>query len=232
MEKRHVDEELEAIKTDLLKMAIMVEEAIHLSIQALTQQDARMASQVIAHDQQVDEMENIIEERIIDALALYQPFAGDLRFMTTAMHINTELERIADLTVNISQRVLELSEQPLLKPLIDIPKLAGQAKFMVRAAIDSFVKHDEKMALDVILSDKQANQLRTLVIQELIYDYMVKDTSTVTRAVPLLLLTRDLERICDHAAAIAEDVIYMVQARVVKHKRDVLDMKSDDLRER
>lgn len=225
---RHLDEELEAIKTDLLKMAIMVEEAIHLSIQALTQQDARMASQVITNDQRIDEMENTIEERIIDALALYQPCAGDLRFMTTAMHINTELERIADLTVNISQRVLELSEQPLLKPLIDIPKLAAQAKHMVRATIDSFVKHDEKIALEVILSDKEANQLRTLVVQELIYDFMVKDSRTVTRAVPLLLLTRDLERICDHAAAIAEDVIYMVQARVVKHKRQGLNIGNKD----
>ncbi|MBZ0167673.1 MAG: phosphate signaling complex protein PhoU [Candidatus Omnitrophica bacterium] len=226
---RHLDEELEAIKTDLLKMAVMVEEAIHLSIQALIKQDARMASRIIAQDKEIDEMENRIEERIIDALALFQPFAGDLRFMTTAMHINTELERIADLTVNISQRVLELSDQPILKPLIDIPRLGAQAKFMVRSAIDSFVKHDEKMALDVIMADKTANQLRTLVIQELIYDYMVKDSATVTRAVPLLLLTRDLERICDHAAAIAEDVIYMVQARMVKHKRDVFDVNSEEL---
>lgn len=220
--ERHLDEEMEIVKNDLLKMGIMVEEAIHNSIEALKKQDARLASRIIAGDEQIDAMDNQIEEKIIDLLALFQPFAGDLRFLTTAMHINSELERIADLTVNISQRVLELSEQPMLKPLIDIPKLAARAKYMVRESIDSFIAHDEKRALDVILSDKDANQLRTLVIQELIHDYMVKDTSTVTRAVPLMLLTRDLERICDHATAIAEDVIYMVQAKMVKHHRDDL----------
>ncbi len=217
--ERHLDEEMEIVKNDLLKMGIMVEEAIQNSIEALKKQDARLASKVISDDERIDEMDNQIEEKIIDLLALFQPFAGDLRFLTTAMHINSELERIADLTVNISQRVLELSEQPMLKPLIDIPKLAARAKHMVRESIDSFIKHDEKQALDVILSDKESNQLRTMVIQELIYDYMVKDASTVTRAVPLLLLTRDLERICDHATAIAEDVIYMVQAKMVKHHR-------------
>ena len=148
--------------------------------------------------------------------------AGDLRFITTGMHINTELERIADLTVNISQRVLDIADQELLKPMIDIPKLADQAKQMVKNAIDAFVKKDEALAKEVILSDKESNNLRTLVIKELINDYMVKDGKTVPRAVPLLLITRDLERICDHAASIAEDVIYMIQARIVRHHRERL----------
>jgi phosphate transport system protein len=220
--ERHLDEELKKLNTDLLTMAAKVEGAIHLSIEALKKREKELAQKVIDDDRIVDEMEIKIEEEIIDLLALFQPMAGDLRFITTGMHINSELERIADLTVNISQRVLDIADQEHLKPLIDIPKLATQAKTMVKKAIDAFVKKDEAMAKDVILSDKESNNLRTSVIRELINDYMVKDGSTVPRAVPLLLITRDLERICDHAASIAEDVIYMIEAKIVKHHRERL----------
>lgn len=221
--KRHLDEELKNLKTNLLKMAAMVETAIHLSIEALKDRNKDLATQVIEDDVHIDEMEIRIEEAIIDLLALFQPMAKDLRFITTAMHINTELERIADLTVNISQRVLDVASQPLLKPLIDIPKLSTQAKYMVKDAIDAFVNMDEEKAKGVIFADKESNNLRTSVIRELINDYMVKDGTTAPRAVPLLLITRDLERICDHAAAIAEDVIYMIQAKVVRHHRERLE---------
>jgi phosphate transport system protein len=220
--ERHLDEELKKLNTDLLTMAAKVEGAIHQSIEALKKRDAELAEQVIVDDKVIDEMEISIEEQIIELLALFQPMAGDLRFITTGMHINSELERIADLTVNISQRILDIAGQEHLKPLVDIPKLGDQAKMMVKSAIDAFVKKDEAMAKNVILSDKESNNLRTSVIKELINDYMVKDGSTVPRAVPLLLITRDLERICDHAASIAEDVIYMIQAKVVKHHRERL----------
>ncbi len=220
--ERHLDEELSKLKTNLLKMATLVEEAIHKSIDALKKRDKDLANKVIEEDQRIDELEIEIEEEIIELLALFQPMAIDLRFITTGMHINAELERIADLTVNISQRVLEVADQPLLKPLIDIPKLASQAKTMVHNSIDSFVKRDEDMAKKVILSDNESNKLRTLIIKELINDYMVKDGTTAPRAVPLLLVARDLERICDHASAIAEDVIYMIQAKMVKHHRERL----------
>jgi phosphate transport system protein len=220
--ERHFDEELTRLNTDILTMATKVEKAIHRSIEALKKRDKDVAQKVIEDDEDIDEMEIKIEEEIIDLLALFQPMASDLRFITTGMHINAELERIADLTVNISQRVLDLAGQEHLKPLIDIPKLADQAKKMVKDAIDAFVNKDEALAKKVILSDKESNNLRTLVIKELINDYMVKDGSTVSRAVPLLLITRDLERICDHAASIAEDVIYMIQAKIVKHHRERL----------
>lgn len=220
--ERHLDEELKKLNTDLLTMAAKVESAIHLSIEALKKRDKEVAKRVIADDKGIDEMEIKIEEEIIDLLALFQPMAGDLRFITTGMHINSGLERIADLAVNISQRVLDIADKEHLKPLIDIPRLADQAKVMVKNAIDAFVKKDEILAKNVILSDKESNNLRTSVIKELINDYMVKDGSTVPRAVPLLLITRDLERICDHAASIAEDVIYMIQAKVVKHHRERL----------
>lgn len=220
--ERHLDEELKNLNTDLLMMAAMVEKAIHQSIEALKKREKDIAQKVIEDDKEIDEMEIKIEEEIIDLLALFQPMAGDLRFITTGMHINSDLERIADLTVNISQRVLDIADQEHLKPLINIAKLADQAKFMVKNAIDAFVRKDEAMAKEVIFSDKESNNLRTLISKELINDYMVKDGSTVPRAVPLLLIARDLERICDHAASIAEDVIYMVQAKIIKHHRERL----------
>ena len=221
--ERHLDEELSKLNTNLLKMATLVEEAIYKSIDALKRQDKDLAEQVIAHDERIDELEIEIEEAIIDLLALFQPMAIDLRFITTGMHINAELERIADLTVNISQRVLDVADDPILRPLTDISKLAEKARAMVHSSIDAFVKKDEDTAKQIILSDKDSNKLRNAIIKELINDYMVKDGTTVPRAVPLLLVARDLERICDHASAIAEDVIYMVQAKMVKHHRERLE---------
>jgi len=143
--------------------------------------------------------------------------AVDLRFITMSMKISTDLERIADLAVDIAQRVLDLTGKPLLKPLIDIPKLTSLAQQMVKGALDSFVNKDADLAGKVILLDSEADKLRNLVQKELVEDYMGRDSSTAPRAVPLLLIARHLERICDHATNIAEDVIYMVKADVVKH---------------
>lgn len=215
--QRHLDQELRFLNTDLLKMAALVETSIRGSIEALKTKDKALAESVIIADKRIDELENIIEERCIDLFALFQPVASDLRFIATAMHINPELERIADLTVNISQRAIELADQPTLKPLVDIPKLADVAIAMVKGAIDAFVDRDEKLAQEIIFQDKQANDLRSVIIKEIVYDYMVKDGTCSPRAVPLLLVARDLERICDHASSIAEDIIYMVKAEFVKH---------------
>ncbi len=179
--------------------------------------------EVIDADDKIDELELAIDEKCIDLIARHQPMAGDLRFIATGMKINAELERIADLAVDISQRVLELVDKPVLKPLIDIPKLSIIAQNMVRDAIDAFVKKDVELAKKVVFSDSEADKLRNLVQGELINDYMEKDPSTAPRAVPLLLIARHLERICDHATNIAEDVIYMVEAKVVKHHPEELD---------
>lgn len=221
--ERHVDEELTELRREVLKMGVLAQEAIYKSIEALKNRDKAQAQEVIDADTKIDELELTIDERCIDLIARYQPLASDLRFITTGMKINSELERIADLAVDISQRVLELADKPLLKPLIDIPKLSAIAQNMVREAIDSFVKRDMGLARKVVLSDSEADKLRNLVQDELINDYLSRDPSSASRAVPLILIARHLERICDHTTNIAEDVIYMVGAKVVKHHPEKLN---------
>ena len=223
--ERHFDEDLKKLNSELLKMATLTEESILKSTEALKNKDVKLAQNVIEEDKEIDRKEIEIEESAIELLALHQPVAGDLRFITTGMKINAELERIADLAVNVSQRVIEMGDQPHLKPLIDIPKLSDLARKMVKEAIDAFVNHDEERAKKVVLSDSEADKLRNVIHKELINDYMVKDGSTAPRVVPLLLISRHLERICDHATYIAEDVIYMVQAKVIRHQRETLKEK-------
>jgi phosphate transport system protein len=220
--ERHFDEELKTLHQDILKMGVMVQEAIYRSIEALKNRDKLQAEGVIEDDDKIDKLELEIDEKCIDLIARHQPMAGDLRFITNSMKINAELERIADLAVDVSQRVLELVDKPILKPLIDIPKLSIVAQNMVRDAIDAFVKKDVALAKKVMLSDSEADKLRNLVQKELINDYMAKDPGAAPRAVPLLLIARHLERICDHTTNIAEDVIYMVEGKVVKHHREEL----------
>lgn len=219
----HFDEELKKLNTDLLKMATLTETAIDNAINALKNQDKEMAQKIIDEDVNIDELENKIEKRSINLLALRQPMAKDLRFITTGMKINGDLERIADLTVNIAQRTLDISDKPLIKPLEDIPVLGDVAKKMLKNAIDSFVNHDQDLAKTVILEDPKADELRNSVYEELTNDYIAKDGKCADRAIPLILIARDLERICDLACAIAEEIIYMIQAKVVKHHLEKLD---------
>lgn len=220
--ERHLDQELKELNIDILKMGAYAEEAIFKSVEALKNRDNEMAKSVIENDNNIDKLELAVDEKCIDLIARYQPMAKDLRLITTGMKINAELERIADIAVDIAQRTLEIADKPLLKPLVDIPKLTAIAQNMVKTAIDSFVKGDIELAKKVLLSDPQADQLRNRIQKELVEDYMMKDASTAPRAVQLLLITRFLERICDHTTNIAEDVIYMVQAEVVKHHPEKL----------
>jgi phosphate transport system protein len=220
---RHFDDELKELHKEILKMGVMTQEEIFKSIDSLKNRDKSQAQAVITSDQKIDQLELDIDEKCIDLIARYQPMAGDLRFIATAMKINADLERIADLAVDISQRVLEIIDKPILKPLIDIPKLSEIAQKMVKDSIDAFVNRDAELARKVVRSDSQADSLRNKVSDELINDYMARDAKTVDRAVPLLLIARYLERICDHATNIAEDVIYMVEAKVVKHHPEEMD---------
>ncbi len=220
--KRHFDEELKELHKEILKMGVMTQEGIYKSIESLKNRDKAQAQEVITSDEKIDELELAIDEKCIDLIARYQPMASDLRFIATAMKINADLERIADLAVDICQRALAIIDKPILKPLIDIPKLSEVAQKMVKDAIDAFVNRDPELARSVVRSDPQADSLRNKVQDELINDYMARDSKTVDRAVPLLLIARHLERICDHATNIAEDVIYMVEAKVVKHHPEEL----------
>ena len=220
--KRHFDEELVELQKDLIKMAEMAQEAIRKSIEALKNSDEAVAKKIISADDIIDQLELSVDERCIDLIARHQPMAGDLRFVTMAMKANGEIERIADLAVDIAQRVLEISGKPLLKPLIDIPKLSTIAQRMVKDAISAFVNKDIELAKSVVLADSEADTLKNAVQKELVNDFMSKDASTASRAVPLLLIARHLERICDHATNIAEDVVYMVAGKVVRHHPEEL----------
>jgi phosphate transport system protein len=219
---KHFEKELEDLNNDILKMGVFAEEAIYKVIKSLKNRDKNMAQEVISNDKLIDELELIVDEKCLDLIARHQPMAKDLRFITTGMKINAELERISDIAVDIAQRTLEVVDKPLLKPLVDIPKLAAVAQNMIKMSIDAFVKGDIALAKKVLLSDSEADQLRNAIQKELVDEYMVKDGNTASRAVQLLLIARFLERICDHTTNIAEDVIYMVQAEVVRHHPEKL----------
>jgi phosphate transport system protein len=214
---KHFHEGLEDLNNDLLKMGTLAEEAVANAVLALKNRDVALAQEVIDADVKVDELELIIDDRCLDLIACQQPMAVDLRFITTGMRLNGELERIADIAVDIAERVIVLADKPLVKPLVDIPRLTAVAQNMVRMAIDSFIHRDIEIAKKVLFLDPEADALRDSIHKELVEVYMVKDPASAPRAVQMLLIARYLERVCDHATYIAEDVIYMVKAEVVKH---------------
>ena len=200
-------------------MAGLVERAISNAIEALVKRDMPLAEKTIREDAQINEMEIRIDERCLNLLALHQPMAGDLRFITSAMRINIELERIGDLAVNIAERAVSLNQEPQLKPYIDIPHMAEITKKMVKDVLDAFVNRDAALARSVCERDDQVDALNDQVFRELL-TYMMADTKTITRAVHLIIVSRCLERIADHATNIAEGVIFMTKALVIKHHAD------------
>ncbi|MBD3272281.1 MAG: phosphate signaling complex protein PhoU [Elusimicrobia bacterium] len=226
--QRHFDDELTKLKTDLLHMASLTEKAIFNAVESLVKHDIVLAKKVIQEDELIDELELAIDERVIDLLALRQPMAVDLRFITTGMKINMELERIADLAENICNCVLELPERLMQEPVEDIKQLGSIARSMVKKAIDSFIQKDESMAKEVILMDPQADNLRNKVNKNLVCDYIAKNGKIAVKAVPMILVARHLERICDHATYIAQDIIYMINAKVVRHHPEILEEKDSD----
>ena len=179
--QRHFDQELEELKKELLRMGSLAEAAINEAVEALRSLDGKRAQTVINNDSVVDALENTIDEKCLDLLALQQPMAVDLRFVTMVMQISTDIERIADLAVDIAQRVLELVDKPLLKPLVDIPSLSTVAQKMVKEVLTAFVNKDTALAQQVIACDAQADELRNKIARELIEDYMMKDSLTAPR---------------------------------------------------
>jgi len=216
MTQRHFDEELAELKAKLVRMAGLAEDQIDKALAALLNRDSAQARQVIERDHQVNALDVEIDEECIRLLALHQPAARDLRLVTTAMKISTELERISDLAENICERTIELNEEPQLKPYIDIPRMGNSARMMVKESIDAFVKDDAALARKVLTDDDLVDDLMEQVFRELL-SYMIEDTQTISRAIRLSFIAKYLERVADHATNIAELVVYLVEGKIIRH---------------
>ena len=215
---RHFEEELTRLKERILKMGALVEAQIAASIKALVERDVPLARQTIQNDHLVNAMDVEIDEECIRLLALYQPAARDLRFITTAMKITTDLERMSDLSEDICERAIELAEEPLLKPYIDIPRMAEAAQKMVRETLDAFVNHDAPLARKVCAEDRFIDDLTQQIFRELL-SYMAEDPATISRAIRISFIAKYIERIGDHATNIAEMVVYLVEGKIIRHTK-------------
>ena len=216
MERHHFEAELQNLRNQLLTMGGLVEERVHRAVHALVHRGEEDAQRIIATDKEVNDLQMDIDNRCLRLLATQTPLAVDLRLITSAMKINADLERIGDQAVNIAESVLVLIPQPPLKPLIDIPRMAAIAEKMIRDALDGFVKNDAALARDVLRRDDEVDELKDQVFRELL-TYMMADPGTIQRALSLILISRNLERIADHATNIAEDVIFIAEAKDVRH---------------
>ena len=214
------DKELNDLKENLLLVGGLVEKAINNAITALGERNSELAATVIADDDTIDNREVKIDELCLKILALRQPAARDLRFITTAIKVNYDLERIGDMAVNICERVQELNAEPQLKPYIVLPKMADTVQYMLKQSLNAFVQENPDLAWQVIKHDEKVDQLLDQIFHELL-DYMVGDFNTVSRATRLLFISKYLERIADHAVNIAELVIFMVQGKIVRHLKVV-----------
>jgi phosphate transport system protein len=214
--QRHFHEELETLKQTLLAMGGLVEDQIRRVVRSLVERDSDLAQEVIERDREVNTYDVEVDEKCVELLALHQPTAGDLRFITTAMKIVTDLERIGDQAVNIAQRVVELNREPQLKPYIDLPRMADQSQRMVKESLDAFVARDTELARQVCAEDDSVDAFKEQIFRELL-TFMMEDPKTIPRAIRLILISRFLERVADHATNIAEMVIYMVESKMVRH---------------
>ncbi|OIN96039.1 phosphate transport system regulatory protein PhoU [Candidatus Desantisbacteria bacterium CG1_02_38_46] len=214
--ERHFDEELKNLKEKLLYMAGLAETMISDSVKALVEQKEDIIDQVYKNEDEINLLQVEIDDRTIKMIALHQPAAVDLRFLVTAIKINSELERMGDQAINICQAAKELLKQPLLKPLIDIPRMAEIAGQMVKDSLDAFVQQEPELAKSVCVRDDEVDDLKDQVFRELL-TYMMSDPGTIQRAMDLILISRHLERIADHATNIGEEVIFMVQGKDIRH---------------
>ena len=216
---RHFDREIEHLKELLLRMGAMVEDSINESIRALLERDSAIAESVIAADDAIDEMELEIDQHTIELIAKMQPAAIDLRFVATAMKITPELERIADLAVDVCERAIELNREPPLNPLIDIPRLARSSQDMVRQALDASVRRDPVLAREVIARDDEVDRITEQSFRELL-TYMLEDSRNISRAIRLTFIGKYFERIADSATNICEMVVYLAEGKVIKHSNE------------
>lgn len=212
-------EQLDLLSEKILRLAGLAEEAIGNSVRALVERDSELARSVVKRDSEIDALELEIDELCVEILALQQPMASDFRFITTAMKITPDLERIADHAVNISERALELNEEPVLTALVDIPFMAQRAQEMVRGVLDAFVRRDAAAAWAVIRMDDELDR-RMETIFHVLLAQMLEDPRAIRRALRLTFVAKYFERIGDQATNIAEQVVYMTEARVVKHRSE------------
>ena len=217
---RHFDQELEQLKVMLLEMASLVEAAITNSVNSVVQKDRPLAEEVLAKEAGINRMEVEIDDLAIKLLALQQPMAVDLRLIAAVLKINTDLERMGDLAVNIAECAIDLIQEPVIKPMIDIPHIAALVQSMVQKALDSFVNKDPELAKSVLASDDAVDNLRTASFHALI-SFMERTKKNIPQAVNLLSVIRNLERVADHATNIAEDVIFYVKGIDVRHHAEV-----------
>jgi phosphate transport system protein len=213
---RHFQEELEALQGRLLEMGGLAEERVRAAVQGLATRETPIIDKVLRGDEPINRLHIEVDERCFRLLALHQPMATDLRAIVAAVKINTDLERVGDLAVNIAEAAQRYIGHAPVKKLIDIPKMADIAQSMLRDALDAYVKRDTALAQHVLNEDDQLDGLKTQVFRELL-TYMLQDPSTVEPSLDLILVSRHLERIGDHATNIAEDVIFMVSALDVRH---------------
>lgn len=212
------DKELKTLKDKILEMGEMVQEAVAASIRSLVERDSDLARQVIENDRKVNELEVQIDGICLSLIALRQPAGGDLRFIATGLKVNVDLERIGDLAVNISERALDLNKEPQLKPYIDIPRMDEDVRWMIRGALDAYVKKDEAIAMEVIQRDEEVDQLNNQIAREL-FTYMVEDAKKISSAMKIMMVSKYLERAADHAVNVAEQAIFMMKGTVVRHQK-------------
>ena len=213
---RHFQADLEQLKTRLLEMGGLAEDRVRAAVDGLVRRDVDAVARVIGGDRPINELHIEIDNRCFTLLALHQPMAVDLRAIVSCVKINTDLERVGDLAVNIAEAVVRYMRHPPVKELIDIPRMASIAQTMLRDALDAYVRRDTALAQAVLDTDDELDALKTQVFRELL-TYMLQDPTTIEPALDLILISRHLERIGDHATNIAEDVIFMVSARDVRH---------------
>lgn len=213
---KKLEEEINNLKRLLLEMAASVEEMIGKSIKALRERNVLLAEGVIKSDDRINKMEIEIDNLSIKILALYHPEAKDLRTVTMIMKINNDLERIGDHAVNIAERAIYLADKPSVKPLIDIPRMAEKAMEMLRESLDAFVNKNADLAIEVCKKDDEVDSLQSQVLRELV-TYMIADPTVIDRALRLILIGRDLERVADLATNIAEDAFYIARGKILKH---------------
>ncbi|MGD9765118.1 MAG: phosphate signaling complex protein PhoU [Candidatus Binatia bacterium] len=213
---RHYEEELQELRHLVLEMGGIVEKQIADAVQALVERDVEFARLIIERDRTVNRMEVRIDDACLRLLALHQPAGRDLRLITTALKITTDLERAGDMAENICERVIELGREPQLKPFIDLPRMAALALGMLRQALDAFVREDADLALQVCQQDDAVDQLTDQVLRELL-TFMMEDPHTISRALRLIFVSKYLERIADHATNIGEMVVFMVKGKSIRH---------------